>query len=178
MNDIIEFKDYIPPSWDVFFLQMVFLVASKSKDPSSKIGAVIVNDDNQIVKIGYNGFPSKLNDNIKDRYERPAKYRWTEHAESNAINYAAKNGVSTNNCILYTNGLSCIECTKSIIQSGIKKLVYHKKFMDMWNTFFRKEWNNHNEISTIMFKEAKIEIKTIDAFLGSFAYIDGKKMVI
>ena len=79
-------------SWDLFFMKMVYLVANKSKDISTKIGAVIVNDNNQIIKIGYNGFPIGVDDSIKERFERPLKYSYTAHAEANAIFFAARDG--------------------------------------------------------------------------------------
>ena len=165
--------DYIPPDWDEWFMRQVYLISTKSKDPSSKIGSVIVNN-NQIVKIGYNGFPVKINDSIKERYERPLKYSFTSHSEANAITFAAKDGVKTDGCVLYTNGQCCIECTKLVIQSGIKRVVYHKQFEDKWNELYRDQWKGHKEISTILFKESGVILQPLDKILNVNAYIDGK----
>lgn len=72
-------------NWDLFFMKMVYLIANKSKDTSTKIGAIIVNDNNQIIKIGYNGFPLGVDDSVEERFHRPVKYAYTAHAEVNAI---------------------------------------------------------------------------------------------
>ena len=65
-------------NWDEYFLAMCQLVASKSKDRSTKVGAIIVGPDNEIVSTGYNGFPRGINDDIKERHERPLKYKFTD----------------------------------------------------------------------------------------------------
>lgn len=169
----IDFTNYQPPSWDEWFMRQVYLIATKSKDKLSKIGSIIVND-NQIIKVGYNGFPVGINDNIKERHLRPLKYSFVSHSEANAIVFAAKAGVKTDGCILYTNGQCCIECTKLVIQSGIKKVVYHKQFDDKWDELYRIQWDGHKKISTILFNEANIELVAFDKILDVNAYIDGK----
>jgi dCMP deaminase len=169
----MTFENYIPPKFDEWFMRQVYLVATKSKDKSSKIGAIIVND-NQIVKIGYNGFPVGVNDNISERYERPLKYAFTSHAEANAVSFAAKDGVKTDGCILYTNGICCIECCKIVIQSGIKEVIYHKQFNNKWNELYRPQWDGHEEISSILFKESDVKLTAFDKFLDVNSYIDGK----
>lgn len=170
--DVITYK---PPSWNEWFMRQVYLIATKSKDKSSKIGAIVVNEnDHQIVKVGYNGFPVGVNDNINERCERPLKYAFTSHAESNAIVFSARDGVKTNGCILYTSGQCCIECTKVVIQSGIRKVIYHKQFDDIWNESYRKQWEGHKEISTILFRESGVIIEEFNQFLNVDAYLDGK----
>ena len=117
-------------NWDEYFFKMVDLVASKSKDKSTKVGAVIVGPDHRVVATGYNGFPMGVNDimgckscvdlNLIDkRYERPEKYYWTEHAERNAIYSAACNGIALGGCTMYTQSAPCADCARAIIQSGI-----------------------------------------------------------
>ena len=167
------------PTWDEWFMRMVYVVASKSKDKSSKIGSIIVNH-NQIVKIGYNGFPSGVDDNVIERHARPAKYSFTSHSESNAILFAAKDGVKTDGCILYTNGLPCKDCAKDIIQSGIKTVIYHKQFDDKWNDydFKREHWAGHDHITTTMFNESGVSTKIFDKVLNVKSMIDGKIIIV
>ena len=74
-------------SFNNWFLQGVYWVASKSKDPKTKIGAILVKD-RRIISTGYNGIPMEVDDSINDRHQRPEKYKWYEHGERNAI-YAA-----------------------------------------------------------------------------------------
>ena len=166
------------PDWDEWFMRMTYLVSSKSKDKKTKIGAVIVNNDHQIIKIGYNGFPVGVNDDISERHDRPLKYRYTAHAEANSIFFAARDGVKINGSILYTTGLCCIECSKAVIQSGIKCVIYHKQFNDKSKEFHRSEWDGHKEISTTMFKEADVKIIEYDKLLNISTLIDGNFVTV
>lgn len=113
-------------NWHNFFIQMTDLVASKSKDRSTKVGAVIINgENNAVLSMGYNGFPRGVNDDDDARHERPAKYRFTEHAERNAIYNAARNGIKLEGTTLYLNWepIPCTDCTRAIIQSGITRII-------------------------------------------------------
>jgi dCMP deaminase len=110
-------------NWTEYFREIATVVAKKSKDVKTHIGAVIVGIDNEIVSTGYNSYPRGLNDNLPERQERPEKYHWFEHAERNAIYNAARIGVSTKGCSLYlSHWFPCVECTRAIIQSGITTL--------------------------------------------------------
>jgi len=160
------------PSWDEWFMRMVYEVSNKSKDKSSKIGSIIVNN-NQIVKIGYNGFPRGVNDDIEERHNRPLKYKFTAHSEANAIFFAAKDGVKTDGCSMYTNGISCLECAKAIIQSGIKIVIYHKQYQDKWDKYRREQWDGHSEITKTMFDESKIKLLCYDKVLNVKSLIAG-----
>lgn len=170
--DKIESEKWDIPSWDEWFLRMVYDVASKSKDKSSKIGSVIVNN-NQIIKIGYNGFPIGINDTIVERHDRPLKYKFTSHSEINAILFAARDGAKTDGCTIYTNGISCVDCARAIIQAGIKKVIYHKQFQDKWDEYIREQWNGHKEITQIMFDESKVELICYDGILNVKSLIAG-----
>lgn len=114
-------------SWDNRWIDMAFLVASWSKDRSRKVGAVIVDDRQVVVSLGWNGFPRGIHDHIDARHERPAKYLWTEHAERNAFYNAAANGAATQGCILYSVLYPCADCARAIIQGGIKRVVYARQ---------------------------------------------------
>jgi dCMP deaminase len=72
-------------NWTNYFLNIAEAVKEKSKDQRTKIGAVIVGKDNEIVSTGYNSFPRGIDDDVEERQQRPEKYFWFEHAERNAI---------------------------------------------------------------------------------------------
>jgi dCMP deaminase len=111
-------------SWDRYFIQIAEHVATRSKDPSTQVGSVLVRDRN-IISTGYNGFPRGVNDNLPERYERPAKYDWTIHAEENALLTAARFGVSTAGTTIYVTPMApCKDCAKAIIQAGVKEVIY------------------------------------------------------
>lgn len=114
-------------NWDEYFIRIADVVRFKSKDPSSKIGAVIVGPEKQIISTGYNGFPRSVNES-EERWKRPIKYDFICHAEVNAIYNAARHGISLRDSVMYLVGFGppsvpCIECSKAIIQSGIVKVV-------------------------------------------------------
>ena len=112
--------------WLDYFLKIARTVAEQSKDPSTKVGAVIVSPDKQIISTGYNGFPVGVEDN-KDRYEdRPTKLKMVVHAEANAICQAAKHGHCIDGCYIFCTLVPCISCAKLIIQSGIKHVFFPK----------------------------------------------------
>ena len=111
--------------WDCYFMAMAHLSAKRSKDPSTKVGAVIVDELKHIVGIGYNGFPNGCSDDEfpwsrEGEYEE-TKYPYVVHAELNAILNSTKD---LRGCTIYVSLFPCNECAKAIIQSGIKKIVY------------------------------------------------------
>ena len=116
-------------SWDTYFMGVAMLAAQRSKDPSTQVGACIVNSDNIIVGVGYNGMPRGCDDDIMP-WEREGesaldtKYPYVCHAELNAI--LNTNSASLKDCTLYVTLHPCNECAKAIIQSGIKKIVYYE----------------------------------------------------
>lgn len=116
--------DYI--SWDEYFMGVALLSAKRSKDPSTQVGACIVNPKNKIVGAGYNGLPIGLHDDDfpwgKDGEFLDRKYPWVCHAELNAI--LNNIGMDLGGCKIYTALFPCNECSKAIIQSGIKEVVY------------------------------------------------------
>lgn len=105
--------------WSDYYMGMAWFVASKSKDPSTKVGAVIVGGSNAVLATGFNGPPQGVEDR-PERFERPAKYDWTAHAERNAIDRAAREGVRLKGARMFVTHRPCNECTKSIIQAGIE----------------------------------------------------------
>jgi len=106
--------------WIRYFRDIAEVVSTKSKDRSTKIGAVIVDWDNSILSTGYNSFPRGIKDNVEERHERPEKYIWTEHGERNAIYNAARKGIKIEGAKMFLNcRVSCPDCARAIINAGI-----------------------------------------------------------
>jgi len=108
--------------WDRRFLEMAALVASWSKDPSTKVGCVIANNLKIVIGLGYNGFPRGMDDSEERYLDREYKLPRIIHAEQNAIDNASGN---VRGCTLYVHGLSpCTPCASKIINAGISRVVY------------------------------------------------------
>ena len=136
--------------WNKRFLDLCDHVATWSKDPSTKLGSVIVDNKKRVVSVGYNGFPRGVDDR-DDRYnDRPTKYLFVAHAERNALDNAP---MMVDNCALYVTLLPCNECAKSIIQKGITTVVtYRPEREDVFN------WN----ITLNMFHEAGVNVVYVE----------------
>ena len=141
--------------WDERFMDLAAHISTWSKDPSTKIGAVIVNDEKRILATGYNGFPKGIADTEERLNNRDLKYPLIVHGEQNALWNALYNGVSVKGSTMYVKGLPiCSDCTKGIIQAGVKCVVVElpentpEKWADQWS-----------KISEPMFLEAGVEIK-------------------
>lgn len=123
--------DYL--DWDETFMLMSSLIACRSKDPSTQVGACIVDNKNVVIGLGYNGFPRGCHDDslpwCRDGATKDTKYAYVVHAEANAIMNA--NG-PVRDCRIYVNLFPCNECAKAIIQSGITEVVYNSdKYADV-----------------------------------------------
>jgi dCMP deaminase len=116
-------ENYI--SWHEYFMSLADLSSKRSKDPRTVVGACIVNENNIVVGLGYNGLSFGIDDeeiNWSREEESPNnKYDFVVHAEVNAI---LNSNSSVRGCILYTNKFPCVECSKIISQSRIKKVIY------------------------------------------------------
>ena len=113
--------------WDQYFMSFAYLAAMKSKDQGTKVGAIIVDNDNEIVATGYNGFPRGFDDDNPERHLKPLKLIYTIHAEPNATISAARRGLSTKGCRMYVTWCPCDKCALVIVQSGIKEVISHKE---------------------------------------------------
>ncbi|MCR5624536.1 MAG: dCMP deaminase family protein [Lachnospiraceae bacterium] len=133
-------NDYI--KWDEYFMGIALLSAERSKDPNTRVGACIVGQDNKILSVGYNGMPAGCSD---DDYpwdrdnsdDLDNKYLFVCHAELNSIiNYA---GSDLKGAHIYTTLFPCNECTKALIQAGIKEVIYlSDKYADTSSTIAAK----------------------------------------
>lgn len=134
--------------WDRRFLEMAKLISTWSKDPSTKVGAVIADKDNRIISVGYNGFPRDIVDYEEALNDRELKYQIIIHAEINAIMFANR---SLKDCVLYTYPFEpCSKCASIIIQSGISKVVSKPNTEERWEESFK--------ISRKLFHEAGVEL--------------------
>ena len=124
-------------TWDEYFMTIALLSAKRSKDPSTQVGACIVDNENKVVSIGYNGMPRHCDDTkIKKKKGEDLnnKYLYVCHAEFNAI-LNTRDGSHLNGCKIYVTLFPCNECAKAIIQTGIKKVIYlSDKYQDQLST--------------------------------------------
>ena len=141
--------------WHKRFMEVAELIATWSKDPSTKTGAVVVGPDREIRSTGYNGLVRGVDDDKEERMERPTKYDFFEHAERNAIYNACLTGTSLKGCTIYCTLTPCTDCARAIIQTGIKEVVtyeYKPKSDDPKNT-----WRDKLNYSAQMFEEAGVK---------------------
>lgn len=135
--------------WDSRFIGLAEHISKWSKDPSTKVGSVIVNAKKHILAVGYNGFPRGVKDHSTRYNDRDTKYKFVSHAERNALDNAH---MDVSGCTLYTSLYPCNECAKSIIQRGIKRVVTRQPVEDKPNM----NW----DITEQMFREAGITLIT------------------
>ena len=148
----------IDSKWDHRFMRLAREISTWSKDPSSKIGAVIVNDERRILATGYNGFPRGIADTDERLNDREQKYPRIIHAEMNSLMNALYSGVSVKGATIYVYGLPvCSECTKSVIQAGISRVVitYPQLAPEKW----QMQWN---ELSSPMYNEANVPVTSMN----------------
>jgi dCMP deaminase len=115
-----EYSDKIErPDWQHYFMSFAILASTRSNDSQTKHGCVITDNKNRILGIGYNGFPSGMNDKILPN-KRPYKYKWMVHAERNALSNCT---LRPENGIAYITGKPCVDCAMSLYQEGIRNFV-------------------------------------------------------
>lgn len=136
-------------TWDKRYICMAELVATWAKDRSRGVGAVIVNANNRVVSVGFNGFPTGIKDDVENRHLKPIKYKFTEHAERNAIYNTTSSLIG---CKIYVTLFPCTDCARAIIQTGITEIICPdiNKSDDWYEDFM---------ISKEMFEEVFINIK-------------------
>jgi dCMP deaminase len=160
-------------NWTEYYMRHQYLASQKSKDPSTKIGALLVRGDN-IISIGYNGFPRGINDSDDRLENREEKYFYVVHAEHNAILNAARNGIATKGAVLYTSGMPCNECAKAIIQAGINTVYIHTQYPSLSHG----KWNKSVSKAEEMFDEAGVFVADFDKILNIDCLINGKNVTV
>ena len=140
------------PTWDDTFIDLCFSIAKRSKDRSTKMGAVVVGPNKEPRSMGYNGFPRNCNDDIEERHLRPKKYLFSAHSEQNCIFNAARVGVKLEGCIMYIGGPPCADCARAIIQVGILEVVCA-------STIAPRRWRDSCDASLEMLTEAGIMVR-------------------
>lgn len=138
--------------WDKRFMDLAVQIGSWSKDRSTQVGCVVVGPDREIRTTGYNGFPRGTQDDVEDRHTRPAKYRWTEHAERNAIYNAARIGIPLHGCRMYLPWFPCMDCARAMVQSGIRTLVA------MRPDLAHAQWGEDFRLALELFSESGVEV--------------------
>ena len=143
-----------PNIWDVRFLKLAQHIASWSKDPSTKVGCVIVGPDREIVSTGYNGFPRGVSDDSSRYDDRNTKLHLICHAEENAVAHAARIGVSLRNTTAYVTWPPCPRCARSLVQAGVTKVVHQE-------TELPERWVEQMNWSFQLLDEADVEVVSI-----------------
>lgn len=134
--------------WNKWFLGLAQYVSTASKDPSTKVGAVIVDEDRRIVSCGYNGLPRGVEDSFERLTNRDIKYKMIVHAERNALLFARG---PVKGCTLYTYPMMpCATCCSMVIQAGIKTVIAPKSD--------NPRWQEDMAMSMQLFKEAGVDV--------------------
>lgn len=139
--------------WDTYFFELAHTVAKKSKDPSSKVGCVVIGPDKEIRSTGFNGFARGVRDDRARYNDREQKYNYVVHAELNAVCHAARIGHSLKGCTLYVTLPPCHSCANAIIQSGVAVVKYIVTPIFLAT---KDKWDEELKLSKILFKEAGV----------------------
>lgn len=136
------------------FMAVAEAMQGMSKDRSTKVGAVALDDDYNVLSVGYNGFARGVNDDIEERHNRPLKYSLTIHGEGNLVASAARKGVSLlGSTVLVTSLFPCSNCAGLMAQAGVKRIIT--------TTSDNPRWIEDAKISEIIFSEAGVEVVEI-----------------
>jgi dCMP deaminase len=150
-------QELVNTDWNRRFMDLAKHISTWSKDRSTKVGAVIVNDDRRIISTGYNGLTIGLNDKLDMFSERPLKYKVAERAERNAVYSAARIGVSVFGCTMYSTCHPCADCARAIVQSGLAGLCCPKP------DFKDERWGEDFVIADNILNAAKIKVKYVSS---------------
>ena len=141
--------------WDQRFLKLAEHISGWSKDPSTKVGCVVVGEDREIRSTGFNGFPRGIADDAARLEDREQKYPLICHAEENAIMHAARIGLSLKGCTAYVTWPPCTRCARSLIQAGVVEVVYPEEIE------VPERWMADFDMSTNMMGEAGLNIRQV-----------------
>ncbi|MDV7340159.1 dCMP deaminase family protein [Terasakiella sp. A23] len=141
--------------WNMRGIEVARTVAKWSKDQSTQVGAVVLMEDGTPLTFAYNGFARGVDDDVPARHERPEKYKWTSHAEENAIANLARTGQQAMGSTLYVTHFPCSGCARKIIQAGIARVVVDAVSM---SEDFLSRWEEDMGVSKEMFAEGGVEV--------------------
>ncbi len=142
--------------WDQRFLQLAHHIATWSKDPSTKVGAIAVGPNREIRAQGYNGFPRGVLDSPERYNNRQLKYRYVVHAELNVCLHAARTGVSLEGCDLYVTLPPCSTCAGALVQVGFKNVIAPVQEIP-------ERWAKDLQLASDILSEASIRIRYVEA---------------
>ncbi|WP_417831035.1 deaminase [Terasakiella sp.] len=145
--------------WNARGIEVARTVAKWSKDKSTQVGAVVMMEDGTPLTFAYNGFARGVNDDVACRHERPEKYKWTSHAEENAIANMARIGATAFGATLYVTHFPCAGCARKIIQAGIARVVVDGSSM---TDDFKSRWEEDMTVSREMFGEGGVEVVVVE----------------
>lgn len=155
--------------WDKYFLNIASAVAEKSKDPSSKMGCVIVDQNKRVVSLGYNGLGQGADESKLTLSERPMKYHFVIHSEMNAILFARQNLAG---CTVYNRVATCDNCLKHCLQAGIKRFVYEELRVPSYSTDPKRSMTNIDTDEAVVRLLASMpEVETLNVTNGK-TYIE------
>lgn len=138
--------------WDRRFLSAAECIAQWSPDPSSKIGAVAVSQENLPLSWGWNAFPRKIVSIKEDKVDRPTKYKYVIHAEANVIYNATRGNISLRDSKLYIYGIPpCLDCAKAIIQVGIVRVtsIARRETNESWLKSYEESLQLFREVGIV-----------------------------
>lgn len=142
-------------------MRQAYEFATQSRDPSTQNAALIVDDMDNIYAVGVNNFPEGVVETL-ERWQRPLKYKYIEHAERNACYEAASGGNAIMGLTMVCPWAPCTDCARAIIQCGIKRLVTHKQAYDR----SPDSWKPDVDLGLAMLKEAGVEVVWYDGVVG------------
>ena len=160
------------PMHQVYFRQLYQYAEHNSQDPSTQLAALLKDDSNGIIAMECNNIPYQVK-HTEERWKRPNKYNYVEHAERNVLYKAAKVGMATLGSTMYCPWFSCSDCARAIIQCGIKRVIGHKEYFDKTPD----RWNESCNIGIEMLKEAGVHCVVWSGVVGgrTSILVDGKE---
>lgn len=141
-------------------LKIAYFEAKKSTNPSTQNGAILIDDEGNIIFSARNSFPDRIAE-TKERQIKPLRYKFSVHAERNVLYQAARLGIKTKGLTMVCPWAACSDCAQAIIQTGIKRLVVHKQALDKSGS-----WQEDIDLAFEMLREAKVEIIVFGGKIG------------
>ena len=164
--------------WIDYFFDIAERTAGQSKDPSTKVGAVLVKD-RRVMATGYNGFAKGINDTYERYHNRDTKLSLVVHAEANCITQCARYGIQSEGLTLFATLVPCTECAKLIISAGINLAIFKKQDLNVKRASSEHEWRDKIKDSVNMLTEAGVELYEYDPEEGILLEMaDGLKVTL